>query len=343
MIFNNPYAFLFLVLVPLYFALKKINFFKKPSFPIVLYDWNAGEGEFFGGRFRLYNVLLFFADSLGVVGFILLIFALSDPVMHTQEKIYTSKGAEILFVLDTSPSMAAKDISVVSGLRPEMITRFEAAKRGIKTLVSDSAGLTYGLVAMAKEAAILVPPTDDFDFFGKQLDSVAIGEFGDGTAIGTGLGSAVFHLSSSSALKKAIILITDGENNAGSIHPQTAAELARQNGITLYVIGIGTRGTVPIEYVDVATGKIVSGFYESEFDSSELEKIALFSGGQYFGLENFPSVTEKLALISRKESVVQSFYLRTTEILYFKKFLFFSALAFFVSWICKRLILKEIF
>lgn len=343
MIFNNPYAFFLLILVPLYFALKKTGFFRKPSFPLALYDWNGGEEGWPYGKFRFYKLILYVAEVFGCVGFVLLIFALADPVMHNQEKIYTTKGTEILFVLDTSPSMAAKDISVVSGLKTEMITRFDAAKQGIKTLVSESDGMTYGLVAMAREAAILVPLTDDFDFFYKQLDSVSIGEFGDGTAIGTGLSSAVFHLYSSAAVRKAIILITDGENNAGSVHPETAAELAKQNGITLYVIGIGSRGTVPIEYVDAETGKIISGFYESEFDSSELEKIALFSGGQYFSLENFSSVLENLALISKKEDVAQSFYLRMIDILYFKKFLFYSFIAFLVSWVFKRLILKEIF
>ena len=343
MIFDNPCAFFFLALVPLHFALKKIHFFRKPSFPLALYDWKSGEEEAFGAAFRFHRALLLFADALGAAGFVLLVCALADPVARRQEKVYTAKGAEILFVLDTSPSMAAKDISVVSGLKPEAITRFEAAKRGIQSLVAQSRGLTCGLVAMAKEAAVIVPPTDDLSFFSGRLDEVAIGAFGDGTAIGTGLGSAVFHLSSSSAVKKAIVLITDGENNAGAIHPETAAGLARQNGIALYVIGIGTRGTVPIEYVDAQTGKIVSGFYESEFNSSELEKIALFSGGQYVSLEDFSAVTEWLGLISRKEDVARPFCLRTTDVLYFSRFLLCSGLSFLAAWVLKRLVLKEMF
>lgn len=342
MIFNNPYAFLFLILVPLYYALKKIDFFTPMSFPLTIFDWNTGEKGQISKDFKFLKFFLYFSNIIGIVGFVFFVFALADPIIHTQEKIYTSKGTEILFVLDTSPSMAAKDISVVNGLKTESINRFESAKRGIETLLNATSGASFGLVAMAKEAAILVPPTDDFDFFRKQLDSVTIGEFGDGTAIGIGLSSAVFHLSSSSAPKKAIVLITDGENNAGSVHPETAANLAKDNGINLYVIGIGTRGTVPIEYVNPENGKIVSGFYESEFDSSELEKLSLIAGGQYFGLEEFKSLLDSLALISKKESVVQTYHIRSIDVLCFKKFLYLAAIFFLTSWVFKRLFLREL-
>ena len=343
MFFNNTFAFFLLALIPIYFVLKKTKIFEKNSFPLAIFDWGGKAGGDFSKNFRLPTVLSVFSSFLELLFFVALVFAFSDPVKHTEEKIFSSKGTQILFVLDTSLSMAAKDISVVNGLKTEQISRFEAARQGIRTLVSSSQGMSFGLVAMAKEAAVLVPPTEDFDFFAKQLDSISVGEFGDGTAIGIGLSSAVFHLASSNSPKKVVVLITDGENNAGAVHPETAASLARDNGIAVYTIGIGTRGTVPVEYVNPETGKIVSGFYESEFDSSELEKIALFTDGQYFGLENFSALAESLSLVSKKESVVQQFHIRTVDILYFKRFLLFAIALFVVSSGIKNVVLREIF
>ena len=138
------------------------------------------------------------------------------------------------------------------------------------------------------------------------------------------------------------MLITDGENNAGAIHPETAAELAAQNGITLYTFGIGTRGSVPIAYIDPETGKVRSGYYESEFDSTPLEDIAHRAGGQYFGVESTAALADALSAISQVESVAQSFYVRTVDEPYWHVFLLAGMLALFAAWVGKRVFLGEI-
>lgn len=333
--FENPQAFLFLFAIPLLFLLRKLGLFSKISFPLTISDWG---GKTFSYKETIASITSVFSQILFGSAYILLVVALANPVIRHQEKIYTSRGTDILFVLDTSPSMAARDIALVG----KQITRLDAAKIGIKTLAFSENGANYGLVAMASEAACIVPPTNDLAFFEKRLDALSVGEFGDGSAIGIGLSTAIYHLEASKAPKKCIVLITDGENNAGSVHPETAAELARESGITLYTFGIGTKGTVPIEYIEPKSGKIHSGFYESDFDSTPLETIALQAGGSYFGIESTAALSSALDKIAQSESTVQTFHYRTSDKSCYSTFLFFSALLFAAVWIIRRIFLSEV-
>lgn len=334
--FENPQAFLFLLVIPLLYILRYFKIFSKISFPLTISDW---KGKTFSYKDTVSLVASFFANLAASFAFLALVIALANPIIRHQEKIYTSRGTDILFVLDTSPSMAARDISILSG----QVSRLEAAKLGIKTLASSERGASYGLVAMASEAACVVPPTNDIDFFLKRLDSLCVGEFGDGSAIGIGLGTAVYHLAGSSAPKKCIVLITDGENNAGQIHPETAASLALENDITLYTFGIGTKGTVPIEYTDPKTGKLHSGYYESNFDMESLKELALIAQGKFFGIDSTALLSESLAQISQREDSAQTFHYRSNDTNCYEFFLILSGILFFVAWIIQRILLSEVF
>lgn len=335
MIFQNPESFLFLLLVPLLFVFRKTGLFTRISFDLTLSDWN---GKSFRWRKRSFSLLSALTGFLRFAAFLALVLALSDPVLRHEEKIYTSRGTQILFLLDTSPSMASRDMSFMG----ETLNRMEAAKRGIRTLVEGDNGFSFALVAMASEAASVVPPTTDKRLFLERLDSLQIGSLGDGTAIGTGLCSAVYHLSSTPAPKKCIVLITDGESNAGSVHAETAARLAADSSIPVYALGIGTRGTVQVEYVDPFSGKVRSGFYESAFDPAPLEKIAAVSGGRYFGIESLGALSDTLASICVREGVSQEFRTRHVDEPLYGKFLEVSLALFFVSWIFRRILLSEV-
>ena len=282
--FMNPVAFLLLLILPIFYVLKKIGLFTHVSFPLTFSDWK--------GYVFSYNdkFLLFFSglsSFLIGISFMLIVIAFAEPVIHHQERIYTSRGTDVIFVLDTSPSMAARDINGM--------TRLDAARSAIRSLLENNTGGSFGLVSMGTEAAVLVPSTTDQSLFLTRLDSVVIGSMGDGTAIGTGIASAVYHLKSSKAVKKCIVLLTDGESNAGEIHPETAASMANEHGIILYTVGIGTHGSVPLEYTDPVTGKIYSGYLDSSFDSAPLEKIAHASGGRYYGIESIVALSSALS------------------------------------------------
>ena len=138
-----------------------------------------------------------------------------------------------------------------------------------------------GLVGFGDEAVLRVPPTTDYDTFLARLEDMKILELGEGTAIGMGLSVAALHLSDSSASEKVIVLLTDGDNNAGEIQPMAAASMAAQMGIRIYVIGIGSEGEIPFEFVHPETGKLISGIQRSKFNESFLVKLSETGGGQF--------------------------------------------------------------
>ena len=317
-------------MIPVLFLLRKLGFFSKISFVITLSDW-GGESFSWKGKIRRFASFLVFL--LTILGYVSAVTALAGPIMYKQERVYTSRGTDILFVLDISPSMAAQDMN---GLN-----RLETAKNSINYIVENNSGASFGVVAMAAEAAVVVPPTMDHKLFLQRVNSIPIGNLGDGTAIGVGLSTAIYHLAGSSAPKKCIVLITDGENNAGSIHPETAAELAASQNITLYTLGVGSKGSAPIEYVDPKTNKKYSGYLNSSFDSTQLKLIASIANGRYFEAQTLNDLSLALLVITKNESVVQTYHSRTTSVEYYDKLIFVSAVFLILAWIIRRLYLKE--
>ena len=336
--FQNPEAFLLLILIPLVFILRKAGIFSRISFFLTLGDWN---GEFFKWNFKIRKFASILSHVFIILSYILCVFALAKPVLYRQERVFTSRGNDIVFVLDVSPSMAAKDIVV--SVKKEKQSRIEAAKESIVSILSSNPGSSFALIAMAKDAAVLVPPTCDHEYFLNRLNEVQIAFLGDGTAIGVGLSTAVFHLISSKAEKKAVVLITDGENNCGEIHPEVAAELAKNHGISLYTLGVGFQGTSRLEYVDPKTGKIVSGSFNSSFDSASLKKLSSIAGGRYFEITTLDELNLALSVISKREYLPQSYYSKITSVEYYDKLLFLAAVFIVLSWILKRLYLEELF
>ncbi len=328
--FENPAAFFLLILIPALFILRHLKIFNRISFPVVLADW---EGRHFEWKGKTQKFLSVTASIFYILAFLISVCALAAPVISNQEKVYTSLGTDIVFVLDTSPSMSAKDVDGGQ--------RLEAAKNAIYMLTNKNDGSRYGLVGLGSSAAVLVPPTSDQTFFSERLSQITAGAFGNGSAIGDGLSTAVCHLVSSSAQKKCIVLLTDGENNAGEIHPETAAQLAADNKITIYVVGIGSKGKVPIEYTDPVTGRLYSGYLDSNFNPASLKKISDIANGRYFEALTLNELSDILTTVSKTEAVSQTFTYRTVNHLYYKQFLSLAILLFILAWIIKRLILKE--
>ena len=329
--FQNPAAFLLFLLVPLLFLLRYLKIFRQVTFTAVLADWN-GKAFVWNGRFR--KLLSILVTIILFAGFAGAVTALADPVITRQEKVYTSLGTDVVFVIDTSPSMAAKDIGGA--------TRLEAAKNTIRSVAASYDGCRYGMVVLGSEASVFVPPTADINLFTGRLDDVQVGILGNGSAIGDGLSTAVCHLVSSSAQKRTIILLTDGENNAGQIHPETAAALAAENDISVYVIGIGTKGTVPIEYVDPVTGKIYSGYLDSNFNSVSLRRISTMTQGRYFEVTTAEEFQKTFETVIKAESVSQNYTFRTVTQSCFKKILLWAIIFLCAGWFIKRIILREV-
>tara|TARA_R110001606_G_scaffold239608_3_gene387770 strand:- start:481 stop:1335 length:855 start_codon:yes stop_codon:yes gene_type:complete len=185
----------------------------------------------------------------------------------------TTKGIDIVMVIDVSSSMLAKD------LKPY---RLAALKKVAADFINERPNDRIGLVAYAGESYTKTPITSDKNIVLRALDEITYGQLNDGTAIGMGLATSVNRLKESKALSKVIILLTDGVNNSGFIEPQTAADLAVEFGIKTYTIGIGTNGNAMTPIAYNADGSFRYGMREVEIDESLLKSIAETTGGQYF-------------------------------------------------------------
>jgi Ca-activated chloride channel family protein len=159
-----------------------------------------------------------------------------------------------------------------------------------------------GLVAFGGDAALVCPPTTDYASIAARLGSLEPGIYGEGTAIGAGIATAVAHAARSSAPEKQIILLTDGENNAGSMDPATAARTAARFGIALSIIGVGSPGEAPVTYVDPVTHEKLSGIYRSDFNGAGLEALSRVGGGSYYGAENRAALASAFAALAERSS-----------------------------------------
>ncbi len=135
-----------------------------------------------------------------------------------------------------------------------------------------------GLVVFAGESLSLMPLTNDRAALINAIKQIEMGELNDGTAIGDGLVSAINRITSGKAKSKSIILLTDGTNNAGDVPPSTAAQIAKQKGIKIYTIGVGTNGTIQItDPYGFSTTTL-----ETKIDEQSLKEIAEATKGKYF-------------------------------------------------------------
>ena len=209
---------------------------------------------------------------LRAAAFALLVVALARPQDVERLSHTNTEGIDIMLAIDVSGSMLARDF------KPDRIT---AAKEVAGSFIADRYGDRIGLVAFAGEAFTQSPLTTDQGTLQTLLGRLRSGVVEDGTAIGNGLATAINRLRESEAKSKVIILLTDGVNNRGEIAPQTAAEIAKAQGIRVYTIGVGTRGTAPYPTVDFFGNPTVVQA-KVQIDEKILGEIADLTGGRYF-------------------------------------------------------------
>ena len=183
------------------------------------------------------------------------------------------EGISIVIAIDISSSMLAEDFAPSN--------RLEVARRQAVGFIRGRQADRIGLVAFAGEALTQVPLTLDYAVLEQAVLDLRIGTLEDGTAIGSGLATAVNRLRRSPDKSKVVLLLTDGENNKGLIDPRTAASTAQAYDVRVYTIGVGTIGEAPMP-----TGRGVGGFrYEMmpvRIDEPLLREIASETGGRYF-------------------------------------------------------------
>ena len=221
----------------------------------------------------------------------LLIVALARPQSSSTNSTSNIEGIDIVMAMDVSGSMLARD------LKPDRLT---AAKQVASDFVKDRPGDRMGLVIFSGETFTQVPLTTDHGVMLNMLAEMKNGLIDDGTAIGDGLATAISRLKDSEAVSKVVILLTDGMNNAGSVDPYTAAEIAKLYGIRVYTIGVGTYGTAPYPVQDFF-GRTVMQQIKVEIDEKLLTTIANSTGGKYFRANNNKKLDEIYQEIDKLE------------------------------------------
>lgn len=225
-------------------------------------------GKTRGGRSHLLHVP--FVLRLAALG--ILIVALARPQSKSSWQDVTTEGIDIVIAMDISSSMLARDFEP---------NRLDAAKEVAIQFIQSRPNDRIGLVVYAGEAFTQCPLTTDHDKLINLFEGVKFGSIQDGTAIGMGLATAVNRLKESDSKSKVVILLTDGQNTAGSIPPITAAEIAANYGIKAYTIGVGTKGQAPMPFQDMF-GRITYQMMDVNIDEEMLQNIAKLTNGKYF-------------------------------------------------------------
>ncbi len=219
------------------------------------------------------NYLYVLSYFLPVIVMFLMIFALARPQIGEGYEKQETMGIDIMLCLDTSSSMKALDF------KPK--NRFEVAKKTTLEFVKKRKYDRIGFIAFAGYAITKCPLTTDKRMLEKIIKDTRLDSIEDGTAIGMAIATAVNRLRKSNAKTKVIILLTDGVNNRGVIDPLTAAKLAKELGIKIYSIGIGTNGFAEIPQKN-AFGIETYIKVPVEIDEALLTKVSKMTGGEYF-------------------------------------------------------------
>jgi Ca-activated chloride channel family protein len=269
--FNNPWAFVF---IPVVISFIIFSVLRKQDLPSLRYS----SGELVRDlkptlKITLYKGMIL----LRIAALFFLVTALSRPQQMLEESKIVSEGIDIVLALDTSTSMLAEDFK----LEEQRANRLDVVKNVVSKFISNRHSDRIGIVAFASRAYTVSPLTLDYGWLMQNLDRVTIGMIEDGTAIGSGMSSALNRLKDTEAKEKVIILLTDGRNNAGKISPLTAAEAAEALNIKIYTIGAGTKGLAPYPAEDFF-GNRVYRQVKIEIDEKSLRKIARKTGARYF-------------------------------------------------------------
>ncbi len=203
----------------------------------------------------------------------LIIVAMARPQLLWHEEEIEAESIDVMMVMDVSPSMLSKDF------RPD---RLGVAKELANSFVNRRPYDQFGLVVFSGGAFTQCPLTNDRRILSAFINNLQVGRLPDGTAIGKGLATALRHLDKSERKSKMVLLITDGEHNAGELGPLTAAAAAKALGVRVYTIGIGSEGVVMSPSYQNANGSFAFAARQMTFDTRLLEEMASITNGKFY-------------------------------------------------------------
>lgn len=269
---------------------------------------------------------------LRLLAILAMVIALARPVVVHHESETTTEGVDIVLAMDISGSMLARDFT------PD---RLSAAKRLATEFVAERTGDRLSVVAFAGEAFTQCPLTADQAAVGTMLSRLRSGVVEDGTAIGNGLATAINRLRESGAKSKVVVLLTDGVNNRGQISPIMAAEIARDLGIKVYTIGVGSRDKAPMPAID-PFGNQTFVMADVEIDEELLRNIASTTSGRYFRANDNEALRNIYQQINEleKSEVQVTHYTSYDEL--FGRWLLLALLLLALEFIVARVILNRL-
>lgn len=278
MSWHNPEAFFLLILLVIVLVIRFLRQRQRRASLQV-----SQVAAFRGLKPSLRARLLILPTSMMALGLAFLIAALARPQEANTKVRRDVEGIDIVIALDISDSMLIED------MKP--LNRLEAAKDVIRMFIEHRSSDRIGLVIFAGESFTLVPPTLDYQMLLGRVAEVTTAQearIKDGTAIGVALANAAGRLKDSQAKSRIIIFLTDGENNSGTIDPETALEVAKGYGLKIYSIGIGRDGKtrIPTFQRDVFGNRVKTYLpFESSVNEDLLGRMASDTGGKYFRAE----------------------------------------------------------
>jgi Ca-activated chloride channel family protein len=280
--FERPWAALLLAAVPLVWLSRfsvqrrsrpRLQFSRASTLATQRSTWRARLGSL--------------PSALRTIAVALLVVGLAGPQsIHARDTADVS-GIEIILTLDMSGSMEAADI------RP---TRFRATKAVVRDFIDRRPNDRIGAVVFGRDAYTLLPLTTDREALRTALRGLKLDQIdGRGTAIGNAVGVSLNRLKRSQAKSKVIILLTDGESNAGNMSPSQAAELAGTMGVKIYPILMGVSDSAPVQQGTGLFGRAIFGTANYPVNPELLDQMATETGGEFF-------------LVSDRAALEQSFH-----------------------------------
>ncbi len=301
MSFAHPYLLLLLLLLPLLAWLKG----KRGGPPAFVYSSvQLVRGILNVRRTRAGG----FLSALRWVVLGLLTIALAQPRLTKSQVTVKASGIDIVVALDMSGSMVSEDFES----HGQRVNRFNMARTVLKGFIDKRPNDRIGLVVFASQPFISTPLTLDHDFLEENLDRLKIGDIDENrTAIGSALSTAVNRLRELKSKSKIVILMTDGQNNAGKVAPLMAAEAAQALKVKVYTIGVGKRGQAPMPAGrNPFTGETMYQMVPVDIDEDTLQKIADLTGGKYYRADNtekFRAIYAEIDKLEKTEKEVKKF------------------------------------
>ncbi len=232
---------------------------------------------------------------LAILAWCSLVVASSRPQWLGERVDIPISGRDLMMAVDLSGSMQVEDFEYNNRL----LNRLQAIKLVASDFIQRRDGDRIGLILFGERAYLQTPLTFDLKTVNTLLLESAIGLAGDATAIGDAIGLAIKRLADTQQDNRVLILLTDGANTAGEVEPIKAAELAAEQGLTIYTIGVGA------DYIQQR------GFFRNlrskntALDEKTLTAIAKATGGQYFRARNTDELGEIYRLLDALEPVEQ--------------------------------------